>query len=108
MKCYCYDNDAVKVLQMLKRMQQHGYIPDVFEFNIVFDVFGRLGQLGKILEFWDEMLAAGVKPNDVTYSIILERFVDAGWWEQAVMFYEKAVDQGELGHWSVNDPGHVE
>jgi len=108
MKSYCYQGDVKNVLRMFKNIMEYNFTPDVFEYNIVFDALGRKEYFAEVHKLFDEMVATGVRPNDVTFSIILESFVDAGRWEDALLFYERALEARELGHWSMHDPGHVE
>ena len=67
MKSYCYQGDVKNVLRMFKNMMEYNFTPDVFEYNIVFDVFGRKEYFAEVHKLFDEMIAAGVKPSTIYF-----------------------------------------
>ena len=47
-------------------------VPDVVTYNAIIDVYARTGHCGKAAEWMEKMIAAGIKPCQVTYGTVQE------------------------------------
>jgi pentatricopeptide repeat domain-containing protein 1 len=77
-----------RAIKLFDEMRGQGVAPTLVTYNVVIDVYGRMGRSWpRIVTLLEEMRAAGVEPDDFTSSTVIAACCRDGLVDEAVAFF---------------------
>ena len=84
-----------RALQLFAELRRQGVAPTLVTYNVVLDVYGRMGRSWpQIVALLEEMRAAGVEPDDFTASTVIAACCRDGLVDEALTFFEDLKARG--------------
>ena len=73
----------------LSEMQAMGFKPHCLTFSAVIACYVRLGALSDAVGAYQEMVGAGITPNEVVYGSLINGFAESGRVEDALQYFRQ-------------------
>ena len=64
--------------EAFRRIGDAGLSPTVYSYTNLLNACVRVGELDRARKVWDDMIAAGIDPNEVTYTVLVKGLAQDG------------------------------
>ncbi|KAH9315829.1 hypothetical protein KI387_024456 [Taxus chinensis] len=83
-----------EALEMLKKMKNTNYRPDVDAYNTVIHFLCEAHRTDQAIDMLYDMVGEGCKPNETTYITLIRGLASEGWTNQATELYHELAARG--------------
>ena len=83
--------------EAFRRIGDAGLSPTVYSYTNLLNACVRVGELDRARKVWDDMIAAGVEPNEVTYTVLVKGLAQDGLLAEAARTVRDMTAQSRAG-----------